>query len=139
MKALSIRQPWAWLVCRGFKDIENRDWATKFRGRIYVHAGKTMDVNVPALSTTEVWILSLLTPSQRDEYMTAPRHRGAIIGEVDIVDCVWIQNQGLPATKSPWFLGTFGFVLANPVLYERPVPCKGQLRFFEPKIDRGER
>ena len=39
MKALSIKQPWAWLICAGYKDIENRDWSTKFRGRIYVHAG----------------------------------------------------------------------------------------------------
>lgn len=30
--AISIRQPWAWLIANGFKDIENRDWATKFRG-----------------------------------------------------------------------------------------------------------
>ncbi len=50
--ALSIKQPWAWLVCKGFKDIENRDWykhmppllswpgyAKNVPMRIYVHAG----------------------------------------------------------------------------------------------------
>ncbi len=26
MKALSIKQPWAWLICAGYKDIENRSW-----------------------------------------------------------------------------------------------------------------
>lgn len=26
MKALSIRQPWAWLIANGHKDIENRTW-----------------------------------------------------------------------------------------------------------------
>ena len=36
--ALSIRQPWAWLIVNGYKDIENRDWPTKFRGRMLVHA-----------------------------------------------------------------------------------------------------
>lgn len=30
MAALSIRQPWAWLVVQGYKDIENRDWPTNF-------------------------------------------------------------------------------------------------------------
>ena len=40
MKALSIRQPWAWLIVNGYKDIENRTWSTDFRGRVYVHAGR---------------------------------------------------------------------------------------------------
>jgi len=31
MKALSIRQPWAWLIIAGHKDIENRSWGTKYR------------------------------------------------------------------------------------------------------------
>ena len=26
MKALSIRQPWAWLIVNGYKDVENRTW-----------------------------------------------------------------------------------------------------------------
>ncbi|WP_289241690.1 ASCH domain-containing protein [Delftia sp.] len=40
--ALSIRQPWAWLIVHGYKDIENRDWHTPFRGNLLVHAGLTM-------------------------------------------------------------------------------------------------
>ena len=40
--ALSIRQPWAWLIVNGYKDIENRDWPTVFRGRMLIHAGLTM-------------------------------------------------------------------------------------------------
>ena len=42
MAALSIRQPWAWLVVNGYRDIENRDWPTNFRGPLLVHAGLTM-------------------------------------------------------------------------------------------------
>jgi hypothetical protein len=42
MKALSIRQPWAWLIVNGYKDIENRSWATKFRGPVLIHAAKGM-------------------------------------------------------------------------------------------------
>jgi hypothetical protein len=127
MKALSVRQPWAWLICKGYKDIENRKWHTKFRGRIYVHAGLTMDTKVLALSIGEKEILERLTMAQRDEYRIAPLHRGAIIGEVDIVDCVY-------RSSSPWFIGKYGFILANPVLYENPKRCKGKLNFFEPEI-----
>lgn len=42
MKALSIRQPWAWLIVNGFKDIENRSWDTKYRGLVLIHASKGM-------------------------------------------------------------------------------------------------
>ena len=127
MKALSIRQPWAWLICRSFKDIENRKWSTNYRGRIYVHASMTMDIGVPGLVLNQEWILERLTHEQRKEYHAAQLHRGTIIGEVDIVDCV--DN-----SFSPWFVGRYGFVLANPELYEKPVICKGRLRFFEPKL-----
>ena len=126
MKALSIRQPWAWLIVKGFKDIENRQWPTKFRGRIYVHTGKTMDVNVPGMSVTEDWILDRLNNHQRFQYHLQPKVRGAIIGEVDIVDCVTTSD-------SCWFEGKYGFVLANPVAYEKPLPCKGMLGLFEVK------
>ncbi len=37
---LSIRQPWAWLIVNGYKDIENRTWSTRFRGKVLIHAGK---------------------------------------------------------------------------------------------------
>ena len=42
MKALSIRQHWAWLIIHGGKDVENRSWHTKYRGRFLVHAAKGM-------------------------------------------------------------------------------------------------
>ncbi len=43
LQAISIRQPWAWLVVNGYKDIENRDWKTDYRGRILIHVGRQMD------------------------------------------------------------------------------------------------
>ena len=117
MRALSIRQPWAWLVVNGHKAIENRTWSTNFRGRIYVHAGQRM--------------VSDDYPEQR-EYVTEagiiiPSHlaRGAIIGEVTITGC-------LSASASPWFCGPYAFTLEDPVAYETPIPCRGQLGFFLP-------
>lgn len=49
---------------------------------------------------------------------------GAIVGQVDVVDC--ISRDG-----GPWFFGPYGFVLRNPVSFARPIPCKGALGFFE--------
>ena len=148
MKALSIRQPWASLIIKGapvfksvdngngstrvefagvvFKDIENRWWATKFRGRIYVHASRKADDFIETMKWLGEHIglapfACMLLASSR----YSPR--GFIIGEVDLIDCV-------SGSKSPWFVGTFGFCLANPKVYEVPIPCKGKLGFFEPDI-----
>ena len=49
---------------------------------------------------------------------------GCIVGTVDIIDCV-------QESDSPWFFGKYGFVLANPVALESPIPLKGALGFFD--------
>lgn len=122
MKALSVRQPWAWLIAAGYKDIENRSWTTDFRGRIYIHASKFFD------RAGLIWITSShmnICQDIRDALSRKTQWAlGAIIGEVDIVDCV-------AQSPSPWFNGSYGFVLENPVLYERPIPCRGKLGLFE--------
>ncbi len=40
-RCLTIHQPWAWLIVHGFKKVENRTWTVAWRGRLYIHAGKT--------------------------------------------------------------------------------------------------
>jgi hypothetical protein len=37
-KTLSVRQPYATLICAGIKTVENRTWKTDYRGRILIHA-----------------------------------------------------------------------------------------------------
>ncbi|MCC5809903.1 MAG: ASCH domain-containing protein [Ectothiorhodospiraceae bacterium] len=112
MRALSIRQPWAWHILHSGKDIENRDWATKYRGRVLIHASK-------AMTRAEYEDASLMAPLPRMEDL----ERGGIVGSVEIVDCG-------TASSSRWFTGRCGFVLRDP----QPVPFipwKGQLGFFE--------
>lgn len=123
MKALSIKQPWAWLICAGYKDIENRGWNTSFRGRIYVHTGKMVDWDMQLAIMKK----QLTLPNKAEEELPAFYALRAIIGEVDIVDCV-------TESKSPWFIGPYGFVLKNPVLYETPIPYRGKLGFFEVEL-----
>lgn len=40
MKALTICQPYAELIARGDKLVENRTWPTSYRGELLIHAGK---------------------------------------------------------------------------------------------------
>jgi hypothetical protein len=135
MKALSIRQPWAWLICTGRKDIENRNWHIHMKPvlnydlepfRIYVHAGKTPDCPEGIAAAWEILNrLHGLSDSSIaiKNYESLGRVFGAIIGEVTITGCVGKSD-------SLWFCGPYGFTLANPVLYDRPIPYKGQLGFF---------
>jgi hypothetical protein len=56
MKVIVIRQPWAWLIVNGFKDIENRSWATRYRGPLLIQASahrliERGDAGIPYLRT----------------------------------------------------------------------------------------
>lgn len=43
VKAITIRQPWASLISLGHKHFETRSWQTKYRGKLAIHAGLTVD------------------------------------------------------------------------------------------------
>lgn len=111
MLALSVRQPWAWLIVQGYKDIENRAWSTRHRGPVLIHAGW----NLAEDASPGAVIHGVQTPAEPD--------RGGIVGVVTITGCV-------TASDSPWFTGPYGFVLAN----ARPlpfVPLRGRPGLFE--------
>lgn len=117
MKALSIRQPWAWLIVHGGKDIENRSWATSFRGIFFVHAAAGMTMR-------EYDSAQLFAKVRGVEIPPAEAlQRGGIIGRVEMTGYVLKSD-------SPWFEGPCGFVLRNPVAL-RFHPMKGRLGFFE--------
>jgi len=120
MKALSIRQPWAWLVFH-CKPIENRTWATKFRGRVLIHAAKGMTRGEYAEAINFIATRGISLPDGFPDFEAL--ERGGIIGSVEIVDCV-------SQSDSPWFTGPQGFVLANPEPMPF-IPLRGLLGFFE--------
>ena len=126
-RALSIRAPWWWFILHGGKDIENRDWPTRFRGTVAIHASKWWSLEQVAFdSETAVHCrIQANTPSTRAEttYRQMRDVGGCLVGTVDIVDCV-------TKSDSPWFFGNYGFVLANPNPLAVPVSCKGALGFF---------
>lgn len=108
MKALSIKQPWASLIAHGIKDVENRTWKTNFRGRIYIHSTKDVIYWKNALSLNQIDQVrienyELLAGIVRRNLKVIPT--SAIIGEVDIVDCVinhpsiWAENSIIKPKK----------------------------------------
>lgn len=129
MKALSIKQPWASLIAHGIKDVENRSRRTHFRGRIYIHASAQKDKRQFADRFTQAQALAWADLMESLAYGPSVQPLGAIIGEVDIIDCI-------EDSRSLWAEpGSFHWVLSNPVLYPHPVPCKGKLSFWDPPSD----
>lgn len=115
MKALSIRQPWAWLIVNGHKPVENRTWPTSHRGDTLVHAGKVFDDEGLRSVLAAFPHLRGVLPRQYE--------LGGIVGTAQLVGCV----QQHP---SAWFTGPYGFVFFTP----RPlpfVPARGELGFFD--------
>lgn len=113
MKVLSIKPPWAYAIIYGGKDIENRTWNTKFRGRFFIHCSLKPDNHAPK----ELWNY---VPTDRPAF-------GGIIGSVELIDVV-------EKSDSKWFQGPKGFILKDPKEHKF-VPLKGKLGFFEMEIE----
>lgn len=121
MKALSIKQPWAWLIIHGGKDIENRTWHTKLRGRFLVHASQCQNWNEYLAAAEFARQCGVDVPAFND------LQRGGFIGSVELVD-------SLDSSDSPWYMGQKGFLLRDP--QQMPfIRCRGQLKFFEVSDD----
>lgn len=126
MKAITIKQPWASLIVHGIKDIENRTWPCpkKYIGqRVLIHASmKGANFWDSPVSGRVDEFLRKISKSGTD-WSKYPF--GSIIGSVEIVDCV--QNH-----PSVWAeKGVYNWVLANPILFAKPIPAKGKLSFWE--------
>lgn len=116
VRVLTVRQPWAWAIIQGGKDVENRSWPTNHRGPLLIHAGSAFERE----GYETVKRLARRSPPPADEFV-----HGAIIGVVELVDCV----QG---SDSEWAIpGQWHWCLRSP----RPLPavsCSGKLGLWRP-------
>jgi len=127
MKTLSVKNPWGDLLVRGIKDVENRTWKTSYRGRLLIHAPQAIDQNYRNMSllfTPEQWD-SLSVKDQRLMF-TGIFTCSAIIGEVELVDCV-------KDSKSVWASpDSYHWIVKNAVMYKEPIlNVKGKLSLWE--------
>lgn len=120
MKVISVRQPWAFCIMALGKNIENRTWPTKLRGRVLLHASQGMTLAEYEECSA---IVDSICPSSAGLPVFEALQRGGIVGSIEITGCV-------TKSESPWFFGPFGFVLENP----QPLPfikCRGSLGLWE--------
>jgi hypothetical protein len=117
IKVIVVRQPWAWLIVNGFKDIENRSWKTRYRGSLLIQASAGLPTK---LNLEEFRIFA----RRRGVDLPQEFETGGVVGMVQLKDCV-------TSSRSKWFEGPFGWALSNP--RKLPfVPLKGQLGLFDP-------
>lgn len=115
MKALSIRQPWAWAIVQGHKPVENRSWPPRYTGPLLIHAGQQFDDEGLQSMLAVFPELGAQLPQRWD--------LGGIVGVAEAVECV-------TSHPSRWFSGPYGLVLRD----ARPLPFvawRGQLGFFD--------
>lgn len=91
MKALTIKEPWATLIIEGYKKYEFRSWKINYRGKILIHAGKTLEHN----------------QAKKFEDYNLEYSCGEIIGEADLVDCIKVTEEFDNKLKK-----------INPIVYE---------------------
>lgn len=144
VRAITVRQPWAWAIVRGGKDVENRsrNIAGSYRGPIAIHAALADADNAPE---------SLWLDAARDHETLVLREpgkswarwqpRGAIIGLANL----WAvhearpgccPNRGAEPFGSPWAMADhWHLCLAGARHFQEPIPCRGALGLWTPCPD----
>jgi hypothetical protein len=132
LKALSLKQPFAWLIANGYLLVDDRSWGTQYRGPILIHASKGLyeAYYQHIKSNTDVPI------PDRDKL-----EYGGVVGIANLVLCS--KPGQLPAGISREQRAHFGGVHQEyyGFLFEqaRPLPlmpCAGKLGIFEIDTDK---
>ena len=126
-KALSLKQPYAWLIANGYLMVDDRTWGTAFRGSILIHASKGLYEQYYDFIKSNTKIP--LPSKDQLEY-------GGVVGMAKLALCC--QPGDLPAGISREQRAHFGgvhqeyygflFEQATPLPF---MPCPGKLGIFE--------
>ena len=124
MKTLSISQPFANLIVQRKKTIELRTWNTNFRGEFLIHS--PLKIRKQDCKRLKI----------KDKLVT-----GAIIGKAELYDVKEYNSASQVKqdfkkhfASSSFANRRYGFLIKNAKQFRIPIPCKGQLGFFDVKI-----
>lgn len=123
MKCLTIHQPWAELIARGDKRVENRVWPTDYRGLLAIHAGKSdsrlhqclpFEINPKAVAFGAIVAVAKLVACLRLDTIRS----GAIDGLEWVVDHQFTE-------------GPYCWCLIQAVRVSPEIPLRGQQGLFD--------
>ena len=126
-KALSLKQPYAWLIANGYLLVDDRTWGTAHRGSILIHASKGLYEQYYDFIKLNTHIP--LPSKDKLEY-------GGVVGVAKLVLCCRPGELPAGVSSEQWahFSGVhqqyFGFLFeqAIPLPF---MPCLGKLGIFE--------
>ena len=132
MKAISLLQPWASLVVMGIKKIETRNWATKHRGTILIHASQG---KAGSIFVAELPFKKYIPDFKKLSF-------GAIIGEATIADVIRIEDLEMndelinrltmeEKAFGDYSYGRYAWMLEDAVEFTTPIPARGTLSIWE--------
>lgn len=131
MKALSLKQPYAWLIANAYLLVDDRTWGTEYRGPMLIHASKGLYESYYDYLKTSSGIP--LPPKDKLAY-------GGIVGIASLVLCCQPGNipKDISHEQRSHFNNVhneyFGFLFedAKPLTF---MACPGKLGIFEVDID----
>lgn len=144
MKCIAIKQPYASLIVSGVKTIENRTWASNYRGPLAIYASKALDKSLVNTERRFCKRYGLQFPTSLPA--------SCIIGVVDLVGMMqsvtdealadFDDGEGglyqliksgdqLPDDLTWYADGNIGWILANPRPLPAPIPFSGRLGLFD--------
>lgn len=112
LRAISIINPFGWLICKGYKPYEYRSWDTSFRGQCLIHVSAStacesdFEADIAAGELTKADVKAM---------------RKAIIGFAEMTGTVW------DAEHEQW-----AHRMEQPALFNQPIPCPGALNYWTP-------
>lgn len=127
MKVLSIKEPYATLIKEGIKKIETRSFKTNYRGRILIHASKSKDK------------FKSINDSVRNLSKDLEMNYGKIICEVNLVDCVYMDEEYIEKIKKDnleyslglYEIGRYAWILSDLKVLDDFIEAKGRLNLWE--------
>lgn len=139
MKAITVRQPWAWAIMHAGKDVENRsrNVAGSYRGPLVIHAAKRIEEDefVDALRFFDGMGF------ERPQGKVGDLGFGVALGIVELVDVHWVascirysSNELVDDFRlcSHWAQpDCWHLVLRNPRWFPEPIPYRGHLGLWE--------
>ncbi len=129
MKAITVRQPWAWCIAAGHKLVENRTWVTHYRGPLAIHAGATVERE--SLRTVKQYLVDQGVLQSVDE-LVGDRHLLATGAVLAVVNLTGICTDSARCHCGRWAaIGQNHWKLANVVPLAEPVPARGQQGLWE--------
>ena len=123
MKVLSIKEPFASLICLRKKRIETRSFKTNYRGKLYIHASLKNHVKDDKYEK----IMKLLPKDYEFQ-------NGYIICECNLADCIYMDDEFLEKIKKDeteyscgrYEKGRYAWIITDVKKTDR-LPAKGKL------------